>query len=316
MAKVLITGSTAFVGSHLVDKMVDLEAEVHGLRRPRSPEFFVNPGATYHVGDITDQSAVYYLITKIKPDFIFHLAAQSFVPLSWEAPSLTLSSNLIGSLNILEGVRLAHPEAKVLMAGTSEEYGKVYPQECPITENQPLRPLSPYGASKIGMDMMCQVYAQSYDMQVVVTRAFNHTGPRRGAEFVTSKIAKKLAEIGLGECDPVIELGNLDAVRDFTDVRDVIDAYMAIVDQGKPGEVYNIGSGVGYSVKNVLDILLEISGLHDVEIRQNPQFMRPSDVPILICDATKLKEKIGWQPTYKFEQTLRDLFNYWVARLS
>lgn len=318
MKRVLITGSTAFVGSHLADRLTRLEGyEVHGLKRARSPELWMNDKVTYHVGDITDQTAMSSLIEDLQPEYIYHLAAQSFVPLSWEAPTMTLQTNVNGSLNILEAVRQhSGPNTRVVMAGTSEEYGYVTPDECPITEHQPLRPFSPYGASKVAMDLLCQVYAKSYDMQVMVTRAFNHTGPRRGQEFVTSKIARQLAMIYLGQCEPVIELGNTGAVRDFSDARDIVRAYLMVAELGTPGEVYNIGSGNGRPISNVLDTLVEISGLQGIEIQHNAKFMRPADVPLLVCDSTKIRQQIGWEPKIEFNQTMTDLYNYWLERLS
>lgn len=316
MIRVLITGSTAFVGSHLADRLAAAGYEVHGLKRPRSPEIFMNPNVNYHVGDITDYTAMYHLIDGIRPHHIYHLAAQSFVPLSWEAPTMTQTANLNGSLNILEAVRQVDPaNTRLLMAGTSEEYGEVRPDECPITEDQPLRPLSPYGASKVAMDMIARVYAKSYGLKVIVSRAFNHTGPRRGEEFLTSKIAKKLAQVKLGQSEPVIELGNMEAVRDFTDVRDTISAYMLLTLDGMPGEVYNIGTGKGWSIQQVFDTLTIVSGVR-IRIEQNPKFMRPSDVPLLICDASKIRNHLGWEPTIEFETTMMDLFNHWVERLS
>lgn len=315
MIRVLITGSTAFVGSHLADRLVAAGYEVHGLKRPRSPEIFMRSDVHYHVGDITDYTAMYHLINEVRPHFIYHLAAQSFVPLSWEAPTMTQTANLNGSLNILEAVRQVDPSGiRVLMAGTSEEYGEVRPEECPITEDQPLRPLSPYGASKVAMDMIARVYTKSYGLKVTVSRAFNHTGPRRGEEFLTSKIAKKLAEVKLHLSEPVIELGNMDAVRDFTDVRDTVSAYMLLALDGIPGEVYNIGTGKGRSIQEVFDTLTIVSGIR-IRIEQNPKFMRPSDVPLLICDASKIRTQLGWEPTIEFETTMMDLFNYWVERL-
>lgn len=313
--KVLITGSTSFVGSHLADMLVAKSGyEVHGLKRARSIPTFMNPKVEYHVGDITDSTAINILVQQVQPDLVFHLAAQSFVPLSWEAPRMTSEANAQGSLNVLEALRWHKPDATLLVAGTSEEYGWVAPEEIPIREDNPLRPLSPYGASKVYMDMLSQVYAKSYGMKIIISRAFNHTGPRRGEEFLTSKIAKRCAEARLRITPPVIELGNLDSVRDFTDVRDTIQAYLRLSLIGEPGQVYNIGTGVGRSGQEVLETLMNVSGV-SLAVQQNPKYMRPADVPVLIADASKLIRETEWEPKYEFEQTMGDLYIYWLNTL-
>lgn len=313
--KALITGVTAFVGSHLADYLIDKQGlEVHGVRRPRSRTEFIRYDVHYHEGDVTDYSAMASIVKEVKPDFIFHLAAQSFVPLSWTAPNSTLITNVIGTLHVLEAVRREYPQAVVQIAGSSEEYGLVNPDECPIDESQPLRPLSPYGVSKVGADLLGQQYTQSYNLKVIITRAFNHTGPRRGEEFICSKIAKKLAEIKLGKAEPVLALGNLAAVRDFTDVRDMVRAYWWAVDKCSPGIPYNIGTGEGHAIAEVANILCSILG-KGVRTEQDPRLMRPSDVPRLICDSTKFRVLTGWKPLIPFEQTLRDLFQFWMERL-
>lgn len=313
--KALITGVTSFVGSHLADYLIDKERlEVHGIKRPRSRLDFLRYDIHYHEGDITDHSSVANIIAKVGPDYIFHLAAQSFVPLSWTAPRPTLETNIMGTLNILEAVRHECPSATIHIAGSSEEYGMVDPDECPITEQQPLRPLSPYGVSKVAADLLAQQYHRSYGLKIIITRAFNHTGPRRGEEFVTSKITRQLALIELGKAEPILELGNLKAVRDFTDVRDIVRAYWLAVNRCQPGLPYNIGTGVGYSVGAVYKILEDISG-HSPAIIKDPQLMRPSDVPRLIADASSFEAATGWKPEIPFTETLRDLFDYWIERL-
>lgn len=313
--KVLITGSTGFAGSHLADFIIENKlAEVHGIRRPRSRTEFTRPEVQYHEADITDLTSLLTLFASIQPDIIFHLAAQSFVPLSWQAPISTFQANAVGTLNVLEAARYAKPGTIVHIAGTSEEYGSVTPSECPITEHQPLRPLSPYGVSKVATDLMAQQYYASYGLHTVITRAFNHTGPRRGQEFVTSKIARQCALISLNKAAPVLTLGNLDAVRDFTDVRDMVRAYWMAANAGFYGTPFNIGTGTGYSIREVADRLINISG-KDIEIRQDKEFIRPSDVPLLVCDSSLFRIRTGWKPEIKFEQTLKDLFDYWIAKL-
>jgi GDP-4-dehydro-6-deoxy-D-mannose reductase len=316
--RALITGATAFAGSHLADLLLgeEYKAEVFGIRRPRSREDFINDRVTYFNADITDLSAMQRVMREILPDYVFHLAAQSFVPLSWQAPQATLDTNINGTLNTLEAIRRECPEAIMQFAGSSEEYGMVHPKECPISEDQPLRPLSPYGASKVAGEMLCQVYHHSYNIKVVTTRAFNHTGPRRGEQFICSKIAKALAEMKLGKRERTIELGSMETIRDFTDVRDTVRAYALLTIEGNCyAEPFNIGSGVGRNIEQVLTELCRTAGF-SVEVKQNPDFMRPADVLCLICDSSKVINYTGWSPNYEFEQTMQDLYDYWLARLS
>jgi len=313
--KILITGATGFVGSHLADYLIDdKHLEVHGIRRPRSLSEFTRPDVIYHEADITDLPSLYNLLGILNPDIIFHLAAQSFVPLSWQAPVSTFETNAIGTMNVLEAVRTACPSTVIHVAGSSEEYGMLLPSDCPIKESQPLNPLSPYGVSKVTADLLAQQYHRSYGLRTVITRAFNHTGPRRGEQFVTSKIAKKCALIFLGKAEPVLSLGNLDAVRDFTDVRDMVRAYWLATEMNPFGIPLNIGSGIGHTILEVADTLTAIMGLA-VTIEQDPQFMRPSDVPYLIADSTDFRILTKWKPEIPFEQTMRDLFDYWMERL-
>jgi len=313
--KVLITGATAFVGSHLADYLIDKEGmavQVHGLRRPRSRDEFVNKAVTYHEADVTDYTGISQIIDKLKPDYIFHLAAQSFVPLSWQAPAATLIANVIGTLNMLEAMKEKSPASVMLLAGSSEEYGLVHKEELPIKEANPLRPLSPYGVSKVAADLLCQQYCRSFGLKVIITRAFNHTGPRRGEVFVTSNFAKQIVDIERGK-EPVIYTGNLEAQRDFTDVRDMVRAYWLAVQKCKPGEPYNICSGKAYSIRKVLKTLLKFSE-EGIEVRRDEARMRPSDVEILLGNYDKFKEATGWVPIIPFEQTMKDLLDYWRSK--
>jgi len=316
--KALITGVTGFVGSHLADYLLDEQnIEVHGVKRHRSREEFVRKDVIYHEGDITDQVAMNRIVEEVEPNYIFHLAAQSFVPGSWEYPLATLQCNVIGTACVLEAARKFGDSCIVHVAGTSEEYGFVLPEEAPITEEQPLRPFSPYGVSKVATDLLAQQYCKSYGLRTVVTRAFNHTGPRRGEFFICSKIAKRLALVKLDKKPPILTLGNLDAVRDFTDVsRDMARAYWAAVNNCSYGKPYNVGSGTGLTIGRVVETFLEV--FHDEErhftIEQDPNMMRPSDVPYLLCDSTLFRTTTGWKPEIPFKQTVKDLLNYWVER--
>ncbi|MDO9465272.1 MAG: GDP-mannose 4,6-dehydratase [bacterium] len=316
--KILITGITGFVGSHLADyTLAKRNVEVYGTIRWRSKTENIE-----HIKDklhlvqcnLNDASSVNDLIVDIRPDKIFHLAAQSFVPTSWNSPTETLTSNIIGELNIFEAIRRAKINPWMQIAGSSEEYGMVYSNETPIKETNPLRPLSPYGVSKVGQDLLAYQYYMSYKLNVVRTRAFNHTGPRRGDVFVCSEFAKRIAEIEKGKKEPVILVGNLDAQRDFTDVRDIVKAYWLGLDKCKPGEVYNICTGKAYKISEVMDILISLSKIK-IEIKKDPAKMRPSDVPYLGGDSTKFREATGWKPEIPFERTLKDLLNYWREKV-
>ncbi len=312
--KILITGVTGFVGSHMVEYLLGKEdVKIHGLRRWRSRLDNINhliDNIVLEECDIRDATSVYNMIKRVKPDRIFHLAAQSFVPTSWHAPEETISTNMIGNLNIYEAVRNLEINPLIQVACSSEEYGMVYPAEVPIKETNPLRPLSPYGVSKVGQDMLSYQYYMSYKLNVVRTRGFNHTGPRRGEVFVCSNFAKQIVDIEKGKKTPIIKVGNLEAKRDFTDVRDMVNAYWLALEKGLPGEAYNICSGKAYSIREILDLLLSMSKTR-ITVEEDPARLRPSDVPILLGDNSKFRKQTGWEPTIPFEKTLRDILDYW-----
>jgi len=311
--RILITGITGFVGSHLAEYALRRNAEVWGSVRWRSQTQNIN-----HIKDdlrlvdcdIRDSSSVNHLISQARPDYIFHLAAQTFVPTSWHAPNETLSTNVMGQLNVLEAVRFIKVDARIHIAGSSEEYGMVYEHELPIRETNPLRPLSPYGVSKVSQDLLGYQYHQSYGLDIVRTRAFNHTGPRRGHVFVISDFARQIAQIEAEMKDTIVEVGNLEAERDFTDVRDVVIAYWLALEKGDSGDVYNVCSGKGRIIKDVLTKLLAIAQA-EVQIVEKPERYRPSDVPTLVGDSDKFRQKTGWEPETPFEKTLDDVLNYW-----
>jgi len=314
--RVLITGITGFAGSHMADYALAQGAEVFGTVRWRSPiqniEHILNKINVYDA-DLRDAASVHAIVSEIKPDRIFHLAAQSYVVSSWNIPTETIVTNIVSNVNLLEAVRRLERMPRIQVACSSEEYGFVRPEEVPITEDNPLRPLSPYGVSKVGQDLLCYQYHQSYGIDVVRTRGFNHTGPRRGRVFVCSNFAMQIIEVQKG-LRPHVSVGNLDAVRDFTDVRDTVRAYWMALDKGVPGDVYNICSGKGYRIGDVLELLLKIAGAK-VEIRVDPARLRPSDVPLLIGDRSKFTKQTGWEPRIPFEQTLADTVAYWRERI-
>ncbi len=316
--RVLITGLTGFVGSHLADYLLARDdVEVYGTHRWRSRL----DNIAHMIGrvtlvecDLRDPSATRRALATVRPDRIFHLAAQSYVPTSWLLPGETLLGNLQCQLNLFEAVRDLALPTRIHVAGSSEEYGLVLPAEVPIREDNPLRPLSPYAVSKVAQDMLAFQYWQSYRLHTVRTRGFNHTGPRRGEVFVTSNFARQIAEIEKGVREPVVRVGNLEALRDFTDVRDMVRAYWLALEHGEPGEVYNLCSGRGYTIRQVLDILLDLAHVR-VTVSEDPARMRPSDVNVLLGDCTRFRRLTGWEPTIPFEVTLKDILEYWRQRI-
>lgn len=316
MSKALITGITGFAGSHLAEYLLKEGVEVYGIARWRSKldniEHIKNNIQLINA-DMRDGHSLERAIVDSQPDYIFHLAAQSFVPMSWWAPADTMETNIIGTVHLFESIRKLDIDPKIQIAGSSEEYGMVYPDELPIKETNPLRPLSPYGVSKVAQDKLSYQYHQSYGLKIVTTRAFNHTGPRRGDVFATSNFAKQIAEIEKGK-EPIIYVGNLNARRDFTDVRDMVKAYWLAVQKCEFGEVYNICSAEAIKIEEVLDLLLSMSS-KKIEVKKDPSRMRPSDVEILQGDCSKFEEQTGWKPMIPFEDTMKDLLNYWRERV-
>jgi GDP-4-dehydro-6-deoxy-D-mannose reductase len=316
--RVLITGITGFAGSHLAEYCLGRgDAEVFGTARWRSRmdnvEGIVDDVVLLDC-DLKDSVAVRHCLSEVRPDYIFHLAAQSFVPTSWKAPVETMTTNVVGQINIFEAMRELKLESRVQLACSSEEYGMVYEDEIPIKETNPLRPLSPYGVSKVAQDLLGYQYHQSYGLHTVRTRGFNHTGPRRGDVFVSSNFSRQIAMVEKGKQEPVLRVGNLEARRDFTDVRDMIRGYWVALEKGEPGEVYNIGSGTDVTIRHMLDILLGFSEI-EIEVRQDPKRMRPSDVEVLRADNSKFRRLTGWKPEIPLEKTLEDLLDYWRERV-
>lgn len=314
--RALITGITGFAGSHLAEYILAEQpgVEVFGTFRWRSRMDNVEHLKDGHVKlietDLRDYTSVHRALENSRPDVVFHLAAQSFVPASWNAPSDTIITNVTGQTNLFEAIRALKLDPVVQIACSSEEYGLVLPDETPIKETNPLRPLSPYAVSKVGQDYLGYQYFQSYGLKAIRTRGFNHTGPRRGQVFVTSNFCSQVASIELGLQEPVIRVGNMEAIRDFTDVRDMVRAYWLAVTKAKPGEVYNIATGHGIHIREMLDLVLSFSRVR-VRTEVDPERLRPSDVEILIGDSSKFRADTGWEPRIPFEQTVRDLLDYW-----
>ncbi|MFH1257073.1 MAG: GDP-mannose 4,6-dehydratase [Candidatus Diapherotrites archaeon] len=318
--RILITGINGFVGSHLADLLAQKEEgmEIYGTIRGRTANLENLKHLKQQIKiiecDITDAYSVNKTIEEVEPDFVFHLAAQAFVPASWRSPIETMNTNVIGSMNLFEALRKSKTEARIQIAGSSEEYGLVLQNETPITEKNELRPLSPYGVSKCTMDLLGYQYFKSYGMKIVRTRAFNHTGPRRGDAYVCSNWCKQVAEINAGKQQPTIMVGNLEAKRDFTDVRDIVRGYALAAEKGKVGEVYNLCSGKTHVMKDILE-KIKMHAKKAVSVKEDPARLRPSDVMILLGDYSKFNKATGWKPEIPFDKTLEDLFAYWEQRV-
>jgi GDP-4-dehydro-6-deoxy-D-mannose reductase len=316
--RLLITGITGFVGSHMAEYALAHGATVFGSARWRSRTENIE-----HLKDkielvecdLRDVASTRRLLEKSSPTHVVHLAAQSFVGTSWHTPTETMSTNITSQMNLLEGMRALKIAPRFLAIGTSEEYGLVYPDELPIKETNPLRPLSPYAVSKVTQDMMGFQYFQSYGLPIIRTRAFNHEGPRRGEVFVTSNFAKQVAEIEAGLRKPVLFVGDLTPRRDYSDVRDIVQGYWMLLERGEPGEVYNLCSGRPWAIQQVLDFFLAASRRKGVTVEVDPTRLRPSDVMVLDGDPSKIRKAVGWQVEIPFEHTLEDLLAYWRERV-
>ncbi len=306
----LVTGVNGFVGGHLVARLGETEATLWGIVRPGTP---ATPGYTPLQADLLDAPAVEGSLAEARPDRIVHLAAQSSAKDSWDDPAGTLRTNLLGLLHLLEAARRQDQRPRVLVVGSSDEYGTPETTE-PVGEDTPLRPISPYAVSKVAQSYLALQYTLSHGLPIVRTRTFNHTGPGRGAGFAESSFARQIAEIEAGQREAVIRVGNLDAVRDFSDVRDVARAYTMLVEGGEPGEVYNVASGRGLAVGEILDRLLSLSRAR-VEVRRDPALLRPADVSRIVGDAGKLRLATGFVPEIPLERTLADLLAYWRERV-
>lgn len=320
--KILITGITGFVGSHLAQYLLGLnlkkKLQIYGICRWRSPRdnlADIYKKVILSEADLLDLSSLCRVVKKIKPEIIFHLAAQSYVLTSFNSPIQTLWSNVIGTANLLEAVRITHVDPVIHICSSSEVYGQVSKKDVPIKEDCPFRPASPYAVSKVGEDMVALQYWLSYKIRTIRTRMFTHTGPRRGDVFAMSFFAKQIAaaELNLGE--PVIYVGNLKSVRTFCDVRDAVRAYWILVNKCAPGEVYNIGGNRTTTIGEALNIMKSFSD-KKLKIKTDPNLMRPSDVTLQIPCIDKFKNETGWEPQIPLEKTLQDLLDYWRNELS
>lgn len=317
--RALITGADGFAGGHLVQHLgaTAPDLALHGTAwqtNTARPELAGLLASVTQL-DLRDSDAVAALVEKVRPDFVFHLAAQAFVPRSFEDPWETLENNIRGQLNLILALEKAAPEARLLVVSSAEVYGVVPPDAMPITETQPLAPENPYSVSKVGQDMLGLQYHISHRMPIIRVRPFNHIGPGQNARFVAPAFATQIARIERGLQEPVLQVGNLDVKRDFTDVRDVVAAYYAAITQGQPGAVYNVCSGQAQSIQYLLDVLLGLSTV-PIEVQIDPARLRVVDRPIVVGSAARLQADTGWQPAVSFEQSLRDVLEEARARLA
>jgi GDP-4-dehydro-6-deoxy-D-mannose reductase len=312
--RVFITGLTGPVGSFLADHLLSIPGlELHAFKRWRSdprPIAHLRDNVVIHEGDIEDAFSLDRAVAAARPDRVFHLAAQSYPSASWEAPIHTMRANVEGTLNLLEAVRRHTPAARVHIAGTSAQYGAVRPDEVPIPETRPMRPGSPYGVSKVAAELSGLQYHDNFGLHVVVTRSFNHVGPRQGDRCSIQTFCQQIAAIEAGRQPPVLKVGNLEPQRDFTHTRDVARALWLLIERGAPGQVYNLCSGRATRIGDIVEMVVARSRV-PVEVRTDPARLRPSDEPILQGDNSKLRAATGWEPTIGIEQIVDELLDYW-----
>jgi GDP-4-dehydro-6-deoxy-D-mannose reductase len=309
----LITGAAGFAGRHLISELeTQTDWSIIGVARHAVPE--PRPRTRMLAADLRDRGLVERIIERWRPDYVFHLAAQSYVPKSLATPADTLSNNIVGQVNLLEALR-TRGQPTILVVGSAEQYGFATPQEMPLTEDQPFRPGNPYAVSKITQDMLGYQYFRSYGMRIVRVRPFNHFGPGQSDRFVMATFSRQVAEAERGLIEPTVLTGDLSSRRDFLDVRDVVRAYRMAVERGTAGEVYNIASGNGYRIGELLERLLELA-TSPLTVAIDPARLRPSDIPVLIGDASRFKAATGWDARIPIKQTLSDTLNDWRRRVA
>ncbi len=326
MTKALITGVTGMVGSHLLDYLREHTAwELHGMCRWRSPLIniadhlpAINSGSIkLHYADLGDGMAIDTMVEAVKPDYVFHLAAQSFPLTSFTNPLTTYDTNVTGTERLLGSLRRHSPEAQIHVCASSEVFGRVPREKLPIHEECSFHPASPYAISKVGTDLIGRYYAEAYSMNVQTTRMFTHTGPRRGDVFAESTFAKQIAMIEAGQIDPVLKTGNLDSLRTWADVRDAVRAYhMLVTHDPIRGAYYNIGGTHTATVREMLDTLLSYSSWRPfIKVETDPERLRPIDADLQVPDTSKFRVHTGWRPEISFNRTMLDLLNYWRERV-
>jgi len=318
MKKVMITGISGFVGGHMVQFLTECQnnLEIHGISRSKPAWDFVDipsellNGNHFHQADLKDIPKIKSIIEEIQPDYILHLAAQSSVAESWKTPVFSFTNNTNIFLNIIDTVRLNDNGARVLSIGSSEQYGIVSENDLPLSEDNPQCPANPYAVARVAQEQLARIYATGYGLDICCTRSFNHFGPGQTDRFVISAIVKQFAKIAHGAQEPVIHIGYGAIVRDFVDVRDVVRAYNLLLTQGKRGEVYNICSGQGRSIHDIVTLLSTQFGI-PVHVHQEQSQIRPIDNPRIIGSYQKILKDFGWKPTIPFEQSMRSMYEYW-----
>ncbi len=318
--KVLITGISGFVGSHMADYLLNKNVEIYGLKRwnlsrMRNIRHLIDDDRiTLLDCDITDPIGIRNVIERVVPDEIFHFAAESFVSTSWNHPSHYMDVNFKGTVNLLDAIRHLGINPRVHIAGSGEEYGEIYESELPITDKTILRPVNPYAVSKIAQDLIGYVYFKSYNLNIIRTRAFNHEGPRRDNVFGIPSYAFQIARIEAGKQKPIVSVGHIDDNRNFTHIKDMVEAYWLAMEWCKPGELYLIGSDESeqiHTFREALDILIEMSTVKNIKVEVKSEFVRPTCVPRLIGDTHKFRELTGWKPKIGFREILEDTLEYW-----
>ena len=310
--KVLITGAAGFIGKYLVEYFLDKDFEVVGTTHSSKPYTLSQKKENFrfYTVDIRDEKKVFEIIENEQPDWLYHLAAQSYPTVSWKDPVYTIETNILGTTYIFESVKKLDLNTKIFVACSSAEYGYVPKREAPVSETHLLQPLHPYGVSKVAQDLLAYQYYKNFGIRCTRGRIFNTTGPGKKND-VCSDFAYQIAKIKCKLSKPLIEVGNLEAERDITDVRDMVRAIVMATEKGKDGEVYNLCSMKAYKIKDVLNLMIELSGV-DIEVRVKKELLRPTDEPIIMGDNRKLQNDTGWKPQFKLKQTLKDMIDYCV----
>ena len=326
MKRVLITGASGMVGSHLIDYLLEnTDYEIYGMIRWRSPldnlehlAGLINAGSRIKLvyGDLTDEQSLRAVVQESSPDFVYHLAAESFPQTSFSAPIHTFDVNISGTFRFLECIRSIAPNARVHICSSSEVFGKVPSEFVPIKESTPFHPASPYAISKVGTDLVGKYFAEAFGIKTVITRMFTHTGPRRGDVFAESSFAKQIALIEIGAMSPVVRVGNLNSMRTFADVRDAVNAYHLALEANLPaGSTFNIGGNHSCTVGEMLEFLINLSTESKIQIKEDPNRIRPVDADLQIPDVSAFVTATGWQPKISFNQTMEELLAYWRERV-
>ena len=320
--RAFITGITGMVGSHLVDYLLEnTDWEIDGFLRWNdnlgniehlTPRINAQDRVRLIYGDLNDMSSLIAAVDQSDPDYVFHLAAQSYPKTSFIAPIETLETNILGTAKLLDAIRILQKNPTIHVCASSEVFGRVPKEFLPIHEEVTFHPASPYAISKVGTDLVGRFYAEAYGLKVMTTRMFTHTGPRRGDVFAESTFAKQIAMIEAGLLDPVIKVGNLDSLRTWADVRDAVRAYYILVTENPiGGEYYNIGGNFTCSVRDMLAHLISLSSVTNIEVEVDPERLRPIDADLQVPDITKFQTHTSWRPEIPFEKTMEDLLNYW-----